>query len=61
MPFCLSTAACTFQKAMRDTLGELDCVVSYFDDVLIFSKTWKEHNVIYQKGIRNIASLRIYN
>ena len=42
MPFGLSTAACTFQKAMIDTLGELDCVVSYFDDV-IFSNTWKEH------------------
>ena len=39
MPFGLSTAACTFQKATIDTLGELDCVVSYFDDVLIFSNT----------------------
>ncbi|KAK3732861.1 hypothetical protein RRG08_056692 [Elysia crispata] len=39
----LFTAACTFQKAMIDTLGELDCVVSYFDDVFIFSNTWEEH------------------
>ena len=43
MPFDLSTAACTFQKVMIDTLGELDCVVSYVDDVLIFRKIWKEH------------------
>ena len=43
MPFGLSTAACTFQKAMIDTIGELECVVSYFDDVFIFSNTWKEH------------------
>ena len=56
MPFGLSTAACTFQKAMIDTLGELDCVVSYFDDV-IFSNTY----ATYQKGIRNTASLRVYN
>ena len=41
MPFGLSTTACTFQKAMIDTLGELDCAVSYFDDVLIFSNTRK--------------------
>ncbi|GFO46771.1 reverse ribonuclease integrase [Plakobranchus ocellatus] len=43
MPFGLSTAACTFQRAMLDTLGKLPFVVSYFDDVLIFSKSWKEH------------------
>ncbi|GFN81979.1 Pol polyprotein [Plakobranchus ocellatus] len=43
MPFGLSTAACTFQRAMLDTLGKPPFVVSYFDDVLIFSKSWKEH------------------
>ncbi|GFO11335.1 reverse transcriptase [Plakobranchus ocellatus] len=43
MPFGLSTAACTFQRAMLDTLGKLPFVVSYFDDVLIFSKSWEEH------------------
>ena len=55
MPFGLSTAACTFQKAMIDTLGELDCVVSYFDDVLIFSNTWKEH---MQHIIKVLETLR---
>ncbi|GFR60100.1 retrovirus-related Pol polyprotein from transposon opus [Elysia marginata] len=43
MPFGLSTAECTFQKAMIDTLGRLDFVASYFDDILIFSYTWQEH------------------
>ena len=52
MPFGLSTAACTFQKAMTDTLGELDCVVSYFDDVLIFSKTWNEHMCHIKKVLK---------
>ncbi|GFO11815.1 polyprotein [Plakobranchus ocellatus] len=43
MPFGLSTAACTFQRAMLDTLGKLPFVASYFDDVFIFSKSWEEH------------------
>ena len=30
MPFGLSTAACTFQKAMIDTLGELDHISMMF-------------------------------
>ncbi|GFO40249.1 reverse transcriptase [Plakobranchus ocellatus] len=42
-PLGLSTAACTFQRAMLDTLGKLPFVVSYFDDVLMFSKSWEEH------------------
>ena len=43
MPFGLSTASCTFQKAMKCILGSLPFVISYFDDVLIFSETWEEH------------------
>ena len=50
MPFGLSTAACTFQKAMIDKLGEFKCVVSYFDDVLIF----RTHG----KNICNISKKR---
>ncbi|GFO39999.1 polyadenylate-binding protein [Plakobranchus ocellatus] len=36
MPFGLSTA-------MSHALGDLPFVVSYFDDVLIFSETWSSH------------------
>ena len=43
MPFGLSTAACTFQKVMKKTLGSLPFVESYFDDVLIFSSSFAEH------------------
>ncbi|GFR79417.1 reverse transcriptase [Elysia marginata] len=37
MPFGLSTAACTFHKAMVKTQSGFQFVASYFDDVLIFS------------------------
>ena len=40
LPFGLSTAAPTFQRAMNKVLGHLKFVASYFDDVLIFSETW---------------------
>jgi len=43
MPFGLSTASCTFSRAMIHALGGLPFVVSYFDDVLIFSDSWNNH------------------
>ena len=43
LPFGLSTAAPTFQRAMNKVLGHLKFVTNYFDDVLIFSETWSEH------------------
>ena len=43
LPFGLSTAAPTFQRAMNRVLGHLKFVASYFDDVLIFSETWTDH------------------
>ena len=43
LPFGLSTAAPTFQRAMNKVLGHLKFVASYFDDVLIFSETWTDH------------------
>ena len=49
LPFGLSTAAPTFQRAMNKVLGYLKFVTIYFDDVLIFSETWSEHLSIYKK------------
>ena len=43
LPFGLSTAAPTFQRAMNKVLGHLKFVASYFDDVLIFSEIWNDH------------------
>ncbi|GFR83682.1 Pol polyprotein [Elysia marginata] len=50
MPLGLSTAACTFQKAMIDTLGRLDFVASYFDDILIFSHTVMARTCFSRQG-----------
>ena len=43
LPFGLSTAAPTFQRAMKKVLGHLKFVANYFDDGLIFSETWSDH------------------
>jgi len=45
MPFRLTNAPTSFQSLINNTLQEYldDFVVAYLDDVLIFSKTYKEH------------------
>lgn len=45
MVFGLAGALATFLKAMNITLGPLlcKCVLVFFDDILIFSRTLEEH------------------
>ncbi|GFR91454.1 polyprotein [Elysia marginata] len=51
MPFGLSTASSTFQRMMQRVLGKADFIASYFDDVMIFSKTWDDHVVHIRKTL----------
>ena len=45
MPFGLTNAPATFQRLMESCLGDLHlnwCII-YLDDIIVFSKTLKEH------------------
>ena len=43
LPFGLSNAPATFQSIMNRIFADLDFVIVYLDDILIFSKTLEEH------------------
>ena len=43
MPFGLCNAPATFARLMRMVLGNMKCVLSFFDDVLIYSPDWVSH------------------
>ena len=63
MPFGLRTSPATFQKILSGVLrrhGLAKCCVNYLDDILVFSKSYKEHlqhltslfKALYEEGFR---------
>ena len=57
LPFGLSTADSTFQRAMNKVLGHLKFVTNYFDDVLIFSETIEP----YKRNLTNIGESKSHS
>jgi len=48
----------TFINAMSTAFAELDdCVLSYVDDVIVYSKTIEEHYVHLERTLRKISEL----
>ena len=45
MPFGVASGPTTFNGALTTTLKPANrvCVISFFDDILVFSKTWADH------------------
>ena len=43
MPFGMKTSPATFIRLMEKVLKGVNHVVSYFDDIVVYSDTWEEH------------------
>lgn len=55
MPFGLTNAPSTFQAVMNSAFLELlrKCVLIFFDDILVYSKSWEEH-LVHLKAVFEI-------
>lgn len=49
MPFGLKSAPSVFQRMNYENFGDIENVLSYFDDILIFSRTREEHDATLKK------------
>ena len=46
MPFGLTNASTTFQRMMGNVLKGIKRCIVFIDDIIIFSETWEEHQLI---------------
>jgi len=62
MPFGLKNAPATFQHFINDVLSDYldDFVISYIDDILIFSNTIEEHHVHVKKVLKKLLENNLY-
>ena len=57
LPFGVSSAPEIYQRTMEDILGGIDGVICYFDDILIHSKTHKEHEALLQQVLHKLREV----
>ena len=62
MPFGLTNAPAVFQTLVNDVLRDLlnVCVVVYLDDILIFSRTPKEHTTHIRLVLQRLLENRLF-
>jgi hypothetical protein len=62
MPFGLTNAPSTFQALMNDIFSKLlrKYVLVFFDDILIYSKTWAEHIMQLQEVFTIIQDQKLF-
>ena len=59
MPFGLVNAGATFSRLMRKILGNLDNVINYIDDILIFTESWEKHLGTLQKVLERLREANL--
>jgi hypothetical protein len=62
MPFVLTNAPATYMRLMDDVLRPFtnSFVVLYFNDILIFSKTWEDHMQHIHQVLRTLRQHKLY-
>ena len=54
MPFGIVSAPAVFSRMMRTLLKDIDHVINYIDDILIFTETWEEHMTVIQRVMQRL-------
>ena len=62
LPFGLTNAPATWQRLTNKILGDLydEGIISYLDDILIFSKTEEEHKRLLREVLSRLAKHKLY-
>ena len=56
MPFGLVNAGATLTRCLREVLAGLHNVATYFDDILVHTRTWAEHVQVLDEVLRRLSA-----